>query len=276
MGAGARCGPLYPLVSTPDGRYGRETRRLCRAGRSGRRAGGVLRQAARAAGARRLVVPQRRHPQYVRGPRLLGLGPHVARLHRRHDALYPYRLHRLHGRGARLQSAPAALADGHRQGRHGGVPLFRQECREGLFLSGLGAGIFPRGREPLGRASRPDAHGAYAHGTRVGQEPAVGRPLFRGDSDACDGLYEGPRIRVPEVGNSGQDAPQRGGSQSVRAGSGLRGGQPGQRPQPVADDHYGQDRPPSPVPRAAARKTLQRDQRIRASTTTGRWEPIRA
>ena len=164
VGAGARCRPLYPLVPAPDGRYGREARCVCRPGRLGRGSGGVLRQTARPAGARCVVVPQRRHPQYVRGSRLFGLGSDLAGLHRRHDALYPDRLHRLYGRGARLQGAAAALDLGGEQGRDRGVPLFRQKRAAGHLVSGLGAGVFPRGRKPLGRTSRPDAHRAYADG----------------------------------------------------------------------------------------------------------------
>ena len=75
--------PLYPLVPAPDGRYGREARCVCRSGRLGRGSGRVLRQTARSAGARCVVVPQRRHPQYVRGARLFGLGSDFAGLHRR-------------------------------------------------------------------------------------------------------------------------------------------------------------------------------------------------
>ena len=41
------------------------------------------------------------------------------------DALHPDRLHRLYGRGARLQGAPAAFDHGREQGCDGGVPLLR-------------------------------------------------------------------------------------------------------------------------------------------------------
>ena len=51
--------------------------------------------------------------------------PDVAGVHRRYDALHPDRLHRLYGRGARLQGAPAALDHGREQGCDGGVPLLR-------------------------------------------------------------------------------------------------------------------------------------------------------
>ena len=100
---------------------------LRRTRRTGRRARRVLRQAARPAGTRCLVVPQRRNPQHVRSARLLRLGPRVARLHRRLDALHPDRVHRLHGRGARLQDPAAALAGSRRQGRDGSMPLLRPQ-----------------------------------------------------------------------------------------------------------------------------------------------------
>ncbi len=55
------------------------------------------------------------------------------------------------GEALDYKGAPAALADGHRQGRHGGVPLFRQECREGHFsYLGWGAGIFSSSTRAFG------------------------------------------------------------------------------------------------------------------------------
>ena len=126
----------HDSFAEPDGRGGRARR--------------VLRQAARPAGTRCLVVPQRRNPQHVRSARLLRLGPRVARLHRRLDALHPDRVHRLHGRGARLQDPAAALAGSRRQGRDGSMPLLRPQRHEGFQLPGLGAGVLPRGRERCG------------------------------------------------------------------------------------------------------------------------------
>lgn len=66
-----------------------------------------------------------------------------------------------------------------------------------------------------------------------------------GEPHAGHRFHGRSRIRMPEAGHSGQDPSQRGGSQSVRTGSRVRGVQPGQRPQPAVDDHHGQDRPPS-------------------------------
>ena len=44
---------------------------------------------------------------------------------------------------------------------------------------------------------------------------------------------------MPDARHPVEDAPQRSGAQPVRAGSGLRAGQSGQRPQPAADDYHG-------------------------------------
>lgn len=60
--------------------------------------------------------------------------PASARLHRRLDALHPDRVHRLHGRGARLQDPAAALAGSRRQGRDGSMPLLRPQRHEGFQL----------------------------------------------------------------------------------------------------------------------------------------------
>ncbi len=263
MGAGQRRRPLHPLVSTAHGRHRREARFVLGSRRQRRRDRVVLGQGAGAAGARRVVVPQRRHPQHVRGPRLFGVGPHIARLHRRHHALHPDGIHIVHGRGVGLQGASAARNLGRGQSRHGGVPLLRQECQPRIHIFGLGAGVFPRRRESVGRASRPRAHGPHANGSRVGQEPAVGGSLLRRHPLARNQFHERLGVREPQTRHSAQDPSQRGGAQPVRTGSRVRGGQFGQRPQPVADDHNGQDRAPSQLPRTAAREAFQGNQRIR-------------
>ena len=53
-------------------------------------------------GARCIELPQRRHPQHVRGPRLFSMGPYQPSLHHRRHALHSHHLHSLHRRGARL------------------------------------------------------------------------------------------------------------------------------------------------------------------------------
>ena len=100
--------------------------------------------------------------------------------------------------------------------------------------------------DAVGRTPRPGADGAHAHGPRIGQEPAARRPLFRRDSRTRDRIHARPGIRIAPVGHSRQNPPQRSGAQPIRAGAHLRGSQPGQRPQPAADDDHEQDRPPPP------------------------------
>ena len=73
------------------------------------------RQGADPGRARRLELPDRRHPRDLRGPRLHGLGPDQPGVHprepERHDALHPDRLRLLDRRGARRED-PAAALDG--------------------------------------------------------------------------------------------------------------------------------------------------------------------
>lgn len=64
-------------------------------------------------------------------PGLLGMGPLLAGIHTRQDALYSQHIHRLYGRSARLQNPAAEIADGGRQGCRRGMPVFRQGRRQG-------------------------------------------------------------------------------------------------------------------------------------------------
>ena len=83
--------------------------------RRGRVARRVLRQGADPGRARRLLVPDRRRPRHLRGPRLHRLGPDLPRLHprepERRPALHPDRVRLLDRRGARRED-PAAALDG--------------------------------------------------------------------------------------------------------------------------------------------------------------------
>ena len=90
------------------------------------------------------VVEQRRHTQHVRGTRLLGLGPHFARLHHRRHALHPHDLHIIHGRVARLQGPAAARAQGGQRRGHRRMPLLLPRGEEGAEQPRLGAGVLPR------------------------------------------------------------------------------------------------------------------------------------
>ena len=58
--------------------------------------------------------------------------------------------------------------------------------------SGMGTGVLPRGRRTLLGTPRPHAHRQNAHGTRLRQEPADGRPLLRRNTGACAGIHERP------------------------------------------------------------------------------------
>ena len=80
----------------------------------------LLRQGADPGRARRLVVPDGRHPRDVRGARLHRVGPDEPGLHPREPergaAVHPDRVHLLDRRGARPQD-PAAALDGRALGR---------------------------------------------------------------------------------------------------------------------------------------------------------------
>ena len=115
LGDGEGRDPLHALVPAAHRLDRREARLLLRP--DGRRHGDrrVLRQGADPGRAGRLLVPDRRHPGHVRGPRLHGVGPDLAGLHprepERRAALHPDRVRVVDGRGARQQD-PAAALDG--------------------------------------------------------------------------------------------------------------------------------------------------------------------
>ena len=115
VGARARRDPLHPHVPAAHRPHRREARFLLRARRRRRRARRVLRQGADPGRARRLLVPDRRRPRHLRGPRLHRLGPDQPGLHprepERRAALHPDRVRVVDRRGARRQD-PAAALDG--------------------------------------------------------------------------------------------------------------------------------------------------------------------
>ena len=61
--------------------------------------------------------------------------------------------------------------------------------QEYFLLPGLGAGVFPGRRRPLFRPYGPDDHRPDPVRTQFLQEPAAGRPLFRGHPAACGGFH---------------------------------------------------------------------------------------
>ena len=115
MGDGAGLYPLHALVPAAHRIDRREARLVLQPDRRRQRAGRVLGQGADPGRAGRVVVPDRRHPGDVRGPRLHGVGPVLAGVHprepERRAALHPDRVRVVDRRGARPQD-PAAALDG--------------------------------------------------------------------------------------------------------------------------------------------------------------------
>ena len=116
-GLGAREGrhalhALVPAAHRPDRR---EARLLLQPDRRGHRDRRVLGQGAHPGRAGRVLVPDRRHPRDVRGPRLHRVGPDVAGVHprepQRRAAVHPDGVRVVDGRGARPED-PAAALDG--------------------------------------------------------------------------------------------------------------------------------------------------------------------
>ena len=233
------------------------------------RARRVLRQGADPGRARRVLVPHRRHPRDVRGARLHRLGPDARRpsssrtptarccasrpRSRRGPARRSTTRSRCCARWTRCRRSadPRAEAAG-RRGRqprlHDGRPR---------------AGVLPDRRAVLLRAPRP--------GTRPGARcSAPSRPRATssttttsarspsGSSPTCSR----PSASCAQARRPGQDAPQRGRAQPVRAGADLRELQRRLRP-PAADDADHAERGPALRPGLpAAREAVRRRQRL--------------
>ncbi len=165
------------------------------------------------------------------------------------------------GEALGLQDPAAALAGSCRQGRDGSMPLLRPQRHEGFQLPGLGEQEYFLVDELWGRTPRPGADGPHAHGPRIGQEPAARRPLFRRDSRTRDRIHARPEYESPGWAFPSKPATTKW-RPTIRAGAHLRGSQPGQRPQPAADDDHEQDRPPPQLPHPAPREALQGGQRF--------------
>ena len=262
VGHGERRDPLLALVPAAERLDGRKARRLFRAHVGRRLVRNVQGRAARTAGARRIELPERRAAQYVRGPGLLGMGPLLAGIHTRQDALYSQHIHRLYGRSARLQNPAAEIADGGRQGCRRGMPVFRQGRRQGERDAGLGTGVFSGGRGAVSGPSRPDADRTDADGPYRGQGPAARRPLLRSDPRPGTRIHEGLRAASLPARHSAQDPAQRSGAQSVRVRSDVRGSEHRRRSQHAADDHHATRRTQAQTESAVPRKAVSGRQRI--------------
>ncbi len=116
LGPGERRVALRPRLLPADRSDGGEARLLPGAGRERQLAGPVHRQDPDAGRAGRLELPQRRHPQHLRGSRLHRLGRDQPGVHpgepEREHPVHPHGVHLLDRRGAGQEDPPAALAAG--------------------------------------------------------------------------------------------------------------------------------------------------------------------
>ena len=138
----------------------------------------VQRQGADPGRARRLLLPLRRHPRHVRGPRLHRLGPDQPGVHprepQRHDALHPDGVLLLDRRGARQEDPAAPLDGGALEAGVRGPQALRQRRRAArLHHRRPRAGILPDRQELLLRPARP----VNAGRTLFGAKPPKGQEL---------------------------------------------------------------------------------------------------
>ena len=127
--------------------------------------------------ARRLVVPQRRHPRHVRGTRLHRLGRPVPGVHprepQRQHAVHPHGLRVDDRRGARPQDPAPALAAGDGRAGHARPGALRPPGpRQRRVLLRARAGVLP-GRLVLRQPARPDLLNAGR--TLFGAKPPKGQ-----------------------------------------------------------------------------------------------------
>ena len=215
VGAGEGRHPLHAHVPAADRADRGEARQLLCADRRGHRAGRVLWQGADPGRARRLLVPHRRHPSDVRGPRLHGLGPDQPRVHprepQRRAAVHSDRVRVLDGRGAGPQD-PAAALDGRavKVGDAGAEAVRQQQRGAGFHHRRPRAGVLPDRRAVLLRAPRPGHHRPHAVRRQAAQGPRARRPLLRLDPGADPRLHARHRAGAGQARRAGQDAPQRG------------------------------------------------------------------
>ena len=268
MGPGAWRHPLHAHVPAADRADRGEARLVLRAGRRRHLARRLLRQGADPGRARRLLVPDRRHPRDLRGPRLHRLGPDQPGVHPREPqrgaALHPDGVRLLDRRGARRED-PAAALDGRalalrdprtaaarRRGVHARVHDRRPR-----------AGVLPDRRAVLLRAARPGHDRADALRGAAAEGARARRPLLRLDPGADPRLHARDRAGAEQARRAGQDAPQRGRARSVRGRADLRELERRLRP-PAADDAGDAERRPSlRAGLPAAREAVRRRQRLR-------------
>ena len=267
VGDGARRDPLHALVPAAHGLHRREARLLLRPDRRRQRDRRVLGQGADPGRAGRVLVPERRHPLHVRGPRLHRVGPVLAGLHprepERRAALHPDGVHLLERRGAGQQD-PAAALDGRPVAeRDPRADAARRQHRPPRLHDGRPrAGVLPDRRAVLLRAPRPRHHRPHAVRRQAAEGPGARRPLLRLDPRARAGLHARDRAGAGQARRADQDPPQRGRAGPVRGRADLRELQRRLRP-PAADDaDHAERRPPLRARLPAAREALRRHQRL--------------
>ena len=228
----------------------------------------VLGQGAHPGRARRLVVPDRRHPRDVRGPRLHRLGPDVAGVHprepERRAALHPDRVRVVDGRGARPQD-PAAALDGRavEVARSAPCELFGDDAAQRVFTTvGPEQEYFLIDEQYF--YERPDL--ITTGRTLFGAKPPKGHELddhyFGSIPRARPRLHARGRARAAQARRAGQDAPQRGRAGPVRDRADLRELERRLRP-PAADDADAAERRPQVRPGLpAAREAVRGRQRL--------------
>ena len=186
VGRRARRHALHALVPPAQRPVRRETRRVLHADGRRRADPPLLRRPADPGRARRVVLPERRHAHHVRGARLHGVGPDVARVpdppRAGRDPLHPLGVPLVEGRGARQEDAAPALDRGAlrvglpgpeaHEAPHGPRP--RDARRR--------AGVLPGRPAVVGRAPRPPAHRPHPPRRARREGPADGGPLLRRSS----------------------------------------------------------------------------------------------
>ncbi len=228
----------------------------------------LLRQGADPGRARRLHLPDRRHPRHLRGARLHRLGPDLPRLPprepERRAALHPDRVRLLDRRGARPQD-PAAALDGRALAL--GDPA-RCGCSATARATRVFTTVGPEQEYFLIDEQyffeRPDLvyHRPHAVRRQAAEGPRARRPLLRLDPGADPGLHARDRARAAQARRAGQDPPQRGGAEPVRDRAGLRELERRLRP-PAADDAGAAERgAPLRPGLPAAREAVRRRQRL--------------
>ena len=181
----------------------------------------------------------------------------------RRAAVHPDRVRLLDRRGARPQD-PAAALDG-RAVEVGGARAEAVRRRDALARLHDGrprAGVLPDRRAVLLRAPRPDHHRPHAVRRQAAQGPRARRPLLRLDPGADPRLHARHRARAGQARRAGQDPPQRGRAQPVRARADLRELERRLRPS-AADDAGDAERRAALRPGLpAAREAVRRRQRL--------------